>query len=93
MEKFLDIDHLEKSILSLNEINFQFLSIQHLANFNYFFHNIGSHEFIVEKQFGERVDIRTVGPQSFIMINSMIYEFMHQESKYHSEVISLKLPI
>ena len=93
MKKFLDTDQLEMNILSLKEINFQILAIHHLANFNFFFHNIGSHDFEFEKQFGKRVNIRTVGPQSFIMLNSIIYEFMHQESKYHSDIISLKLPI
>ena len=93
MEKFLDIKQLERNILTLKEINFHSFTIHHLANFNYFFHNLGSLGFEVEKQFGDRVDIRTVGPQSFIMINSIIYEYMHQESKFHSDAISLKLPI
>jgi len=93
MEKILNIDDLEENIMSLKKINFQSFAIHHLANFNNFFHNLGSHEFEIEKQFGERVDIRTVGPQSFVMINTLIYEYMHPDSKYHSEIINLDMPI
>ena len=93
MEKKLNIDHLEANILSLKKINFQSFSIHHLVNFNNFFHNLGSHEYEIEQQFGKRVDIRTVGPQSFVMINSLIYEYMHPDSKYHSEIVNLNLPI
>ena len=93
MEKKLDIKKLEQNILSLKKINFQSFAIHHLANFNYFFHNLGSHEYEVESQFGERVDIRTVGPQSFVMINTLIYEYMDPNSKYNSEIINLNMPI
>ena len=93
MEKCLNIEHLKQNIMSLKKINFQSFAIHHLANFNNFFHNLGSHEFEVEQQFGERVDIRTVGPQSFVMINSLIYEYMHPDSSYHSEIINLDMPI
>jgi len=93
MEKKLNIRKLEENIISLKKINFQSFAIHHLANFNNFFHNLGSHEYEVEQQFGERVDIRTVGPQSFVMINSLIYEYMHPNSKYHSDIINLNMPI
>tara|TARA_B100000401_G_C52811070_1_gene723792 strand:- start:1370 stop:2404 length:1035 start_codon:yes stop_codon:yes gene_type:complete len=93
MAELLNIDLLEKNILSLKKMNFQSFAIHHLANFNNFFHNIGSHEYEVEQQFGKRVDIRTVGPQSLIMINSVIYEYLNPSSKYHNDIISLKLPL
>ncbi len=93
MAKMLNINHLENNILALKKFNFQSFAIHHMANFNNFFHNIGSHEYEVEQQFGKRVDIRTVGPQSFVMINSLIYEYTHSESKYHSEIVELKMPI
>ncbi len=93
MPELLNIDLLEKNILSLKKMNFQSFAIHHLANFNNFFHNIGSHEYEVEQQFGKRVDIRTVGPQSLIMINSVIYEYLNPSSKYHNDIISLKLPL
>jgi len=93
MADLLNIDHLEKNILSLKKMNFQSFAIHHLANFNNFFHNIGSHEFEVEQQFGKRVDIRTVGPQSLTMINSVIYEYLNPSSKFHSDIVNLKLPI
>ena len=93
MPSLLNIDDLEKNILSLKKMNFQSFAIHHLANFNNFFHNIGSHEYEVEQQFGRRVDIRTVGPQSFTMLNSLIYEYLNPSSKYHSDIISLKLPL
>lgn len=93
MTKKLNIRHLEENILALKKINFQSFAILHLANFNNFFHNIGSHEYEVEQQFGERIDIRTVGPQSFVMINSLIYEYTHPDSRYHSDIIKLKMPI
>jgi len=93
MEKELNIEELEKNILSLKSINFQSFAIHHLANFSNFFHNLGSHNFELEKQFGKRIDIRTVAPQSFVMINSLIYEYMHPESKFHLDIIQLQLPI
>ena len=93
MEKTLNINHLERNILTLNKISFQSFAIHHLANFNNFFHNIGSHEYEVEQRFGKRVDIRTLGPQSFSMINTLIYEYMHSDSKYHSEIVNLNMPI
>ncbi len=93
MAELLNIDLLEKNILSLKKMNFQSFAIHHLANFNNFFHNIGSHEYEVEQQFGKRVDIRTVGPQSLIMINSVIYEYLNPSSKYHNDIISLRLPL
>ena len=93
MEKKLHIKNLKENILSLKDINFQSFSMHHLAKINFFFHNIASQEFEIEQQFGERVDIRTVGPQSLVMINSIIYEYMHQDSNYHSEILNLNLPI
>ena len=93
MANLLNIDALEQNILSLKKMNFQSFAIHHLANFNNFFHNIGSHEYEVEQQFGRRVDIRTVGPQSLIMINTAIYEYLNPSSKYHSDIINLKLPL
>ena len=93
MGDLLNIDALEQNILSLKKMNFQSFAIHHLANFNNFFHNIGSHEYEVEQQFGKRVDIRTVGPQSLTMINSVINEYLNPNSKYHSDIVNLKLPL
>ena len=93
MERNLNIEDLKENILSLNNRNFQSFAIHHLAKINFFFHNLGSQEYEIEQQFGERVDIRTVGTQSLVMINSLIYEYMHQNSNYHSEIVNLNLPI
>ena len=48
MEKELNIENLEKNILSLKRINFQSFAIHHLANFSNFFHNLGIPETFLE---------------------------------------------
>ena len=93
MKENLNIKNLEENILSLTKINFQSFAILHLANFNNFFHNVSSHKYELEQKFGERVDIRTIGPHSFAMVNSLVYEYMDPNSRHHSDVINLKMPI
>ena len=93
MDNFLNIKNLEENILSLKRINFHSFTLGHLANFSNLFHNLGSQSYEIEKEFGARVDIRTVAPQSFVMINTIIYEYLNTTSKYHSDVLELKLPM
>ena len=92
MKKELNIDHLKDNILSLKKINFHSFTLSHLANFSNLFHNLGSMDYEIEKNFGARVDIRTVGPQSFVMINTLLYEYLNVSSQHHSQILELNLP-
>ena len=42
---------------------------------------------------GLRIEAKTLAPLSFIVINSVIYNYQNEDAPYHKEVIKLGLPI
>ena len=84
---------IEKKLNSLPPAKVYRLMLMHLSTFNDFFMNISSYRYELEKQMGLRIEAKTLAPLSFIVINSVIYNYQNEDAPYHKEVIKLGLPI
>ncbi len=93
MIKIADINVIEKNLYKLPKEKSHMLLLLHLSVFSDFFLNITSFGDEVEKSLGARVGAKTLAPLSFIILNTIIYNYHEKNAPYHHEIRNMKLPI